>query len=76
MNIVGSLRLRVFVFLLALACVAALGVAGATYASVRAETDTLFDYHLQQMALSLRDQGDIPEEERVALRDPELHYVV
>jgi two-component system OmpR family sensor kinase/two-component system sensor histidine kinase QseC len=76
MNVVGSLRLRVFAFLLALAVVAALGVGGATYAGVRAETDTLFDYHLQQMALSLRDQGDIPEQERVALRDPDLHYVV
>lgn len=76
MNLVRSLRLRVFVSLLALAFVAALGVGGATYASVRTETDGLSDYHLQQMALSLRDQGDIPEEERVALRDPDLHYVV
>lgn len=76
MNLVGSLRLRVFVFLLALAVVAALGVGAATYASVRAEADGLFDYHLQQMALSLRDQGDIAEEERAALRDPALHYVV
>lgn len=76
MNLVRSLRLRVFVSLLALAFVAALGVGGATYASVRTEADGLSDYHLQQMALSLRDQGDIPEEERVALRDPDLHYVV
>ena len=76
MNLLRSLRLRVFASLLALAAVAALGVGGATYASVRTETDELFDYHLKQMALSLRDQGDIPEDERVALRDPSLHYVV
>jgi len=71
-----SLRLRLFVLLLALAALAALAVGGATYAGVRAEADALFDYQLRQMALSLRDQGRIAEGERAALADPELDYVV
>mgnify|MGYP003513417330 CR=1 FL=1 len=52
-----SLRGRLFAFLLALAGLTALAVGGATYFSVRAEADELFDYHLRQMALSLRDQA-------------------
>jgi len=71
-----SLRLRLFSFLLALAAVVAALVGGATYVSVRAETDALFDYHLRQMALSLRDQGRIADDERAALANPEFDYVV
>lgn len=71
-----SLRLRLFVLLLALAALVALVVAGATYASVRAEADELFDYHLRQMAMSLRDQGRIAEDERAAIANPDLDYVV
>jgi two-component system OmpR family sensor kinase/two-component system sensor histidine kinase QseC len=71
-----SLRARLFVFLLALAGLSALAVAGATYFSVRGEIDELFDYHLRQMALSLRDQGRIAEDERAALQNPDFDYVV
>lgn len=71
-----SLRGRLFAFLLALAGITALAVGGATYVSVRAEADELFDYHLRQMALSLRDQGRIGDEERDALANPEFDYVV
>jgi two-component system OmpR family sensor kinase/two-component system sensor histidine kinase QseC len=71
-----SLRLRLFTFLLALAALAALFVGGATYVSVRAEADELFDYHLRQMALSLRDQGRISDDERDALANPEFDYLV
>jgi two-component system OmpR family sensor kinase/two-component system sensor histidine kinase QseC len=71
-----SLRLRLFTLLLALAALAALAVGGGTYVSVRAEADELFDYHLRQMALSLRDQGRIPDAERAAFSNPELDYVV
>ena len=71
-----SLRGRLFAFLLALAGLTALAVGGATYFSVRAEADELFDYHLRQMALSLRDQGGIGDEERDALANPEFDYVV
>jgi two-component system OmpR family sensor kinase/two-component system sensor histidine kinase QseC len=71
-----SLRLRVFTFLVALAALAALAVGGATYFGVRAEADELFDYHLRQMALSLRDQGRIADDERAAFANPEFDYVV
>lgn len=71
-----SLRLRLFAFLVALAALAALAVGGATYVSVRAEADELFDYHLRQMALSLRDQGRISADERAAFANPEFDYVV
>jgi two-component system OmpR family sensor kinase/two-component system sensor histidine kinase QseC len=71
-----SLRGRLFAFLLALAGLTAVAVGGATYFSVRAEADELFDYHLRQMALSLRDQGRIGDDERDALVNPEFDYVV
>ncbi len=71
-----SLRLRLFAFIAALAALTALAVAAATYASVRAEADELFDYQLRQMALSLRDQGRIAADERAALANPEFDYVV
>jgi two-component system OmpR family sensor kinase/two-component system sensor histidine kinase QseC len=71
-----SLRGRLFAFLLGLAGLTAVAVGGATYFSVRAEADELFDYHLRQMALSLRDQGRIGDEERDALANPEFDYVV
>jgi two-component system, OmpR family, sensor kinase len=75
-GVMHSLRWRLFVFLLALATVAALAVGGATYVSVRAEADELFDYHLRQMALSLRDQGRIADDERAVLERAEFDYVV
>ncbi len=76
MKLPPSLRARLFAFLLALASVTALAVGGATYVSVRAEADELFDYHLRQMALSLRDQGRIAPDERSAFNNPEFDYVV
>jgi len=74
--VMRSLRLRLFTFMVALAALAALVVGAATYVSVRAEADELFDYHLRQMALSLRDQGRISDAERAALANPEFDYVV
>ena len=71
-----SLRLRLFAFTAALAALTALVLAAATYASVHAEADELFDYQLRQMALSLRDQGRIAADERGALDNPDLDYVV
>jgi two-component system OmpR family sensor kinase/two-component system sensor histidine kinase QseC len=73
---VSSLRGRLLVFLLTLAAAAAAAVATVSYRSVLAETDRIFDYQLRQMALSLRDQGAIAEEERAALEDPAFDYVV
>lgn len=72
----NSLRARLLVFLLALAAAVALAVGFVTYRTVLHETDQLFDYHLRQMALSLRDQGAIAADERAALGDEPFDYVV
>ncbi len=71
-----SLRTRLLAFLLMLATAAAIVVATITYRTVLHETDQLFDYQLQQMALSLRDHGLIIDEDRVALPDAAFDYVV
>lgn len=76
MKWLGTLRGRLFALLAALGAVTALAVSGATYVSVRAEADELFDYQLRQTALSLRDQGRIAREEAAALADPSLDYLV
>ncbi|MEO6031574.1 MAG: histidine kinase dimerization/phospho-acceptor domain-containing protein, partial [Burkholderiaceae bacterium] len=47
-----------------------------TYRSVLAETEQLFDYQLRQMALSLRDQGEIAPGQARALADEQLDFVV
>jgi two-component system OmpR family sensor kinase/two-component system sensor histidine kinase QseC len=73
---VNSLRGRLLLFLLSLAAVAALAVAAISYRSVLAETDAIFDYQLRQMALSLRDQGAIANDERATLEDQTFDYVV
>jgi two-component system OmpR family sensor kinase/two-component system sensor histidine kinase QseC len=73
---VTSLRGRLLLFLLSFAAAAAAALAVASYRSVLAETDLIFDYQLRQMALSLRDQGAIADSERAALEDPTLDYVV
>jgi two-component system OmpR family sensor kinase/two-component system sensor histidine kinase QseC len=54
-----SLRLRLLASLLAALALAALVLGGATYRNALRETQELFDYQLKQMALSLRDQGEI-----------------
>jgi len=76
MKWLGTLRSRLFALLAVLGAVTALAVSGATYISVRAEADELFDYQLRQTALSLRDQGRIANEEAAALADPSLDYLV
>ena len=55
----SSLRARLLAFLLALAIVVAGAMGWATYHTVLRETDRLFDYHLRQMALSMRDLGAV-----------------
>jgi signal transduction histidine kinase len=76
LKLLGTLRGRLFALLAVLGGVAALAVAGATYVSVRAEADELFDYQLRQTALSLRDQGRVESDEAAALADPSFDYVV
>jgi two-component system OmpR family sensor kinase/two-component system sensor histidine kinase QseC len=75
-TLLGTLRGRLFALLATLGAVTALAVGGATYVSVRAEADALFDYQLRQTALSLRDQGRIARDEANALADPSLDYLV
>ena len=72
----NSIRVRLLLALLAMLAVAALLMGGLTYRNVLAETEALFDYQLRQMALSLRDQGEIAPDQASALADEELDFVV
>ncbi len=71
-----SIRWRLLLSLgVVLLCAAAVSAA-LTWRSVLAETRTLFDYQLRQMALSLRDQGAIAPDQASALADEQLDFVV
>ena len=77
----SSIRVRLLLSLLALLALAAAAMAAITYRNVLGETEAIFDYQLQQMALSLRDQGEIASAQadslrrRAArLRDPDLDH--
>ena len=70
MKLLSTLRGRLFALLAVLGTVTALAVGGATYVSVRAEADALFDYQLRQTALSLRDQGRVAGDEEEAPPTP------
>ncbi|HEX2541870.1 MAG TPA: histidine kinase dimerization/phospho-acceptor domain-containing protein, partial [Caldimonas sp.] len=72
----SSIRVRLLVSLLALLLVAAAAMGAVTYRNVLAETEALFDYQLQQMALSLRDQGEIGPAQADTLADEQLDVVV
>ena len=71
-----SIRVRLLVSLLGLLALAAAAMGAATYRNVLAETETLFDYQLQQMALSLRDQGEIGAAQADSFADAQLDFVV
>ena len=71
-----SIRARLLVSLLATLALAALLLGVAAYRNVLAETQQLFDYQLRQMALSLREQGEIAPEQADALADTEFDFVV
>lgn len=72
----NSIRLRLLVSLLLVLAAMALALGGITYRSVLKEAETLFDYQLQQMALSLRDQGGIAADQAEVLNDEALDFVV
>lgn len=76
MRLWRSLRWRLLLSLLGVLAAAAATVGGLTYRAVLADTEALFDYQLQQMALSLRDQGAIAPDQARALADPRLDFVV
>jgi two-component system OmpR family sensor kinase/two-component system sensor histidine kinase QseC len=73
---VNSIRLRLLLVLLAMLALAAAVMGLVTYRSVLAETEALLDYQLRQMALSLRDQGEIASGQAAALADEELDFVI
>lgn len=72
----NSIRLRLLLALLAMLATAAAVLGGVTYRNVLVQTEALFDYQLRQMALSLRDQGEIAPSQANALADGELDFVV
>jgi len=73
---VTSIRVRLLVALLAALGLAAAVMGGIAYRSVLVETEAIFDYQLRQMALSLRDQGEIAPAQAGALADEQLDFVV
>jgi len=72
----SSIRTRVLLAVLGMLAVASLVVGSVTYRNVRAETEALFDYQLRQMALSLRNQGEVAPAQASALVDEQLDFVV
>ena len=72
----NSLRVRLLFALMLLLALAALVMGAVTYRNVLGETESLFDYQLRQMALSLRDQGEIAPDQARAFADEQLDFVV
>jgi len=72
----SSIRVRLLASLLGLLALAALLMGAVTYRNVLAETETIFDYQLQQMALSLRDQGEISAAQADSIADAQLDFVI
>lgn len=56
----ASLRARLLLLLVPFFLLAEAVIGTVTYRHVLRESHALFDYHLEQMALSLRDQGEVP----------------
>jgi two-component system OmpR family sensor kinase/two-component system sensor histidine kinase QseC len=71
-----SIRVRLLLSLLAMLALAAALIGAVTYRSVLGETEALFDYQLRQMALTLRDQGEIAADQVGTLADEQLDFVV
>ena len=72
----SSLRVRLLLTLLAMLGFAAIVIGAVTYRNVLGEAEALFDYQLRQMALSLRDQGEITRAQASTLADQQLDFVV
>jgi signal transduction histidine kinase len=71
-----SIRARLTISLLVMLAIAAAAMGAVTYRNVLIETEELFDYQLRQMALSLRDQGEVDPDQAQALADEQLDFVV
>jgi two-component system OmpR family sensor kinase/two-component system sensor histidine kinase QseC len=72
----NSLRARLLLSLLATLAGAALVLGIVSYQTALRQTETLLDYQLRQMALSLRDQGEIAPDDAAALSDEDLDFVI
>ena len=72
----NSIRNRLLLSLFALLALAALVMGGLTYRNVLAEAEALSDYQLRQMALSLRDQGELAPAQASAMADEQLEFVI
>jgi signal transduction histidine kinase len=72
----NSIRTRLLLALLGMLALVALVMGAVTYRNVLTETEGLFDYQLRQMALSLRDQGEIDANQADALADEQFDFVV
>jgi len=66
----------VLLVVLGMLALAAALLGSLTYQNVRAETEALMDYQLRQMALSLRNQGEVAPAQASALADEQLDFVV
>ncbi len=71
-----SIRARLLAWILATLAFGATVMGFAAYRNVLRETEALFDYQLRQMALSLRDQGEIAPAQAGALADADFDFVV
>ena len=71
-----SIRARLLAWILATLAFGAVVMGFAAYRNVRHETEALFDYQLRQMALSLRDQGEIAPAQAGALADTDFDFVI
>lgn len=76
MQYLRSIRSRLLVSLMSAVALAALITGAVSYRSILHESETLFDYQLQQMALSLRDQGAISAAQANVLQDSRFDFVV
>ncbi len=74
MRAMSSIRRNLLFALLGVLLMVLLLGAWATFSAARDEADALFDYHLKQIALSLRDQNF--QESVEALADDSLDYVI
>lgn len=74
--VLTSVRSRLLTWILATLAFGALWMGVGAYRNVLRETEALFDYQLRQMALSLRDQGEIAPAQASALADTDFDFVV
>ena len=69
MKLSHSLRGRLLWFLLAAITIAAVAQASIAYRTALRDADEIFDYHMQQMALSLRSGSPLSNSETSPLAD-------